>query len=459
MKVSQTLKTFFLFSKTPKKYKGNSNFCTFSSVAKQDKIFSPIIFKEIIKIISKHSDVSDVKITSTIQLSEPNRPNLVYKIGLEGPENRIPQSLIVKHFIPSNASISEQDNLDRFNRDWAGLEFLNRYKINPRKFYGGSKENYFILMEDLGPKHISLVDFLTAKNVSAAKDSLERFMFSLGQFHADCYGKVNEYEQILYKSNTKPLNKHLKDTLEYMIKESNPILAQLGITYSSKLQQEINSVIKSMLTPGPFSTLVHGDICPDNVFDLTNIGKKEMRIIDFEWSFIGNALIDGVYLAMNMPTCWCAKSIPLDLRKSLEKIYRDELSKKVPAAASDMYYNAYTDACAYWMLKSVVFVNDILKQDCIVRSGKLPHDALWHPEQNLLRPRTISALQNFIDTSKNYDSLPNLRIMSEQLIENLKTKWPEAKPLELYPVFDFDTKHDCNLAGEVSLNDTNFLDS
>jgi hypothetical protein len=442
----------------PKPTHYKSFFRTFSSIATQDKQINSIISKEIIKITSKYFKVSDVKIASAIQLSEPNRPNLVYKVGLESIETRIPSSLILKHFTSSTFDVNKQDILDRFNRDWVGLEFLDKHNINPRKFYGGSKENYFILMEDLGPKHISLVDFLTSKNVNIAKDSLERFMICLAQFHADCHDKVNEYEYLLHKSNTKPLNTHLKDTLEYMVKESKPILEQLGIIYSTTLHQEISSVIESMLTPGPFSTLVHGDMCPDNVFDLPNISKKEMRIIDFEWSFIGNALIDGVCLIMNMPTCWCAKSIPITLRKSLEKMYKDELSKKVSAAASDMYYKVYTDACAYWMLKSVVFINDILTEDCIVRSAKLPHDAFWYPEKNLLRPRTISALENFIDVSKDYNLLPNLRIMSEQLIKNLKTKWPEAKPLELYPVFDFDTKLDCNLIGETSLNDNNFLD-
>jgi hypothetical protein len=431
-------------------------FRTFSSIVSQDKQLNPITYQEIIKITSKHFKVSDVKITSTTQLSEPNRPNLVYKVGLESSENKIPSSLILKHF---NLFVSEQETLDRFNRDWVGLEFLDRNNINPRKFYGGSKENYFILMEDLGLKHISLVDFLTSKNISAAKESLEHFMFYLAQFHADCHDKLNEYEQLLHKSNTKPLNNHLKGMLEYKLKESKPTLEQLGVVYSSRLCQEISSIIESMLNPGPFSTLVHGDICPDNVFALSNMGKKGMRIIDFEWSFIGNALIDGVCLVMNMPTCWCAKSVPIVLRKSLERMYKDELSKKLPAAASDMYYKAYTDACAYWMLKSVVFINGILTEDCTIRSGKLPHDALWYPEKNLLRPRTISALENFIDVSKEHNLLPNLRIMSEQLIKNLKLKWPEAKPLEPYPVFDFDIKPDCNLVGETHLNDTNFPDS
>jgi hypothetical protein len=126
-------------------------FRTFSSIVSQDKQLNPITYQEIIKITSKHFKVSDVKITSTTQLSEPNRPNLVYKVGLESSENKIPSSLILKHF---NLFVSEQETLDRFNRDWVGLEFLDRNNINPRKFYGGSKENYFILMEDLGLKRV-----------------------------------------------------------------------------------------------------------------------------------------------------------------------------------------------------------------------------------------------------------------------------------------------------------------
>ena len=43
--------------------------------------------------------------------------------------------------------------------------------------------------------------------------------------------------------------------------------------------------------------LLHGDICPDNVYYQSN----ETRFIDFEFGEFGNALIDGVYLRMHMP--------------------------------------------------------------------------------------------------------------------------------------------------------------
>lgn len=59
-----------------------------------------------------------------------------------------------------------------------------------------------------------------------------------------------------------------------------------------------------MLSPGSFTILTHGDICPDNVFDHEEC--KDLQLIDFEWVFVRNALLDDTYLRMSMPICWCA---------------------------------------------------------------------------------------------------------------------------------------------------------
>jgi hypothetical protein len=65
-----------------------------------------------------------------------------------------------------------------------------------------------------------------------------------------------------------------------------------------------------MLSPSPFTVLTHGDICPDNVFDHEG---KDLQLIDFEWNFVRNALLDGTYLRMSMPTCWCANDCSREL--------------------------------------------------------------------------------------------------------------------------------------------------
>lgn len=413
----------------------------------------PILSQEIVNILSKRFNF-DIQIKSTTQLSDPERPNIVHRIMLESFSNEVPKSLILKQFATEKFSDSDKETLGRFTRDWAGLEFLSGLEtINPRKFYGGSHENRFILMEDLGEKHISLVDSLTVKDKNLAEAALKRFMISLGQFHASCYGKTDHYSEVLknLNPNVNPWQDDLKMTLEYMLHNFTSILKQLGVSYTSDVQKEINNIINSTLMPGPFSTFVHGDICPDNVFD--NPQKNEIRIIDFEWAFVGNALLDGTYLSMSMPTCWCAKTIPKDLIKSLEVIYRQELIKNIPAAGNDyVYYAAYTDACAYWMLKSILFIEEILDKDSISRSGPLPEQSMWEPETNLLRPRTLTSLQTFSEVAKQYNHLPHLRSMAEHLLDILKIRWPDAKPLDMYPAFVSQVDSELCLTGDsVSL--------
>ena len=137
-----------------------------------------------------------------------------------------------------------------------------------------------------------------------------------------------------------------------------------------------------------------------------------------------------------MPTCWCVKAIPEDLINSLEATYRAELIKGIPAAKDDeAYHTAYTNACAFWMLNVLGEIEKVMDEDRVYYSGPVPEKSLWKPKENSGRPRILSRLQAFIDVSKRSDKLPHLRTLAEQILKELKIKWPEARPLDLYPAF------------------------
>lgn len=218
-----------------------------------------------------------------------------------------------------------------------------------------------------------------------------------------------------------------------MIKELSIVNKKFELNITSEITNEIKKVVKSRFMPGPFTTLIHGDICPDNVFDYD---QKELQLIDFEYAYIGNALLDGAYLRMSMPTCWCAKSIPGNIIDDLELIYRQELKRTIPAAANDLIYNvAYVEACAYWMLKTLNHINDVWDKEEIGYTGPVPKNSLWKNHENLTRPRIISRLQAFIDQANKYNMLPSLKEMAVKILEKIKFIWPDAKPLEVYPAF------------------------
>ena len=257
---------------------------------------------------------------------------MVLRLYLEIKSDDIPANLILKQSLPEATDDNDKDAYARFARDWAGLEFLSRVKQwhhNVPKFYGGNKEHRFILLEDLGLEHISLVDSLTVPDREQAIAALTRFVMALGNFHAASFGHVSKYEAILHDINQQA--ESLQDELDFTFSDLLPKLElankRLGLTVTPEIILEAENLIKSLIIPGPFTVLTHGDICPDNVFD--HKGAQELQLIDFEWAVVRNALLDGTYLRMSMPTCWCVKAIPNDVIEPLETIYREELKRAI----------------------------------------------------------------------------------------------------------------------------------
>lgn len=380
------------------------------------------------------------EIKSVTFLSEPDRRNVVLRLYLENKSDDIPISIILKQSLPEATDDDDKEAYARFARDWAGLEFLSGLKQwhhNVPKFYGGNKKHRFILLEDLGLEHISLVDSLTLPNRAEAIAALTRFMMALGNFHAASFGHVTEYETILHNINEQA--ESIQDELDFMFNDLLPKLElankSLGLTVTPEIIHEAQSIIRSLITPGAFTVLTHGDICPDNVFDHKD--SQELQLIDFEWAVVRNALLDGTYLRMSMPTCWCVKAIPHDVIEPLEAIYRNELKRAIPTASDDFaYITAYTEACGFWLLQQTIpFLNSVIDNDRVGSSGPTPENSLWKPEENNVRPRVLTRLEAFIDVASKNDQLPHLRKMAQDMLSAVKTRWLDVKPLEFYPAF------------------------
>lgn len=424
---------------------GKDKTVTISPTTKSDLMsieeMNPSLINETVSVLAAHFN-TNVAVNYIVRLSEPERRNLILRIFIQ-PKEGFPVSLILKQTVVDSDSEKAKEDLIRFARDWAGLEFLSclhkedsSTPTTPR-FYGGSLKHHFVLLEDLGEKHISLVDSLTSDNPENAKAALGRFVACLGKFHANSFGKTDEYNAILQRLN--PTAKSWKEALDLkrknLMKEISVIGGALNISLTEKLSSEIEEVLQENLMPGPFTTYIHGDICPDNVFD--NPEKNELRFIDFEWGKVGNAILDGTYLRMAMPTCWCSKTIPDDLIDSLEAIYREKLAEKIPQARNDTaYHYAYTSACAFWMLNNLIRIDQVMEKDDCWNSGPTLENSLWKSDQNMVRPRIITRLQAFIQVAKKHDLFPNLQSLTEQILKELKTRWPNAKPMDMYPAFE-----------------------
>lgn len=395
------------------------------------------ILNEAAKILSQYFN-SPTNIISAAYLSGDDRRNAVLRLILDSIGKQVPKSIILKQSLPEKENKDDSNIFGRFARDWAGLQFLseiaNDVPMAPQ-FFGGSKQYRFVLLEDLGTKHLNLVDSLMGNNRNEAILALHRYMKALGTLHANAYEHTEKYQKILNSVNQNP--EEWPCEIADIPNKISKTLEKLGISYDKHLDQEIKYILMQVKQKGIFTTLMHGDICPDNVFD--DPINNTMKIIDFEWSYLGNALLDGVYLRMSNPTCWCAKRFPQDIIEPLEDIYRQELIKKIPAAGDDkLYFDAYVSACAYWVVLQLTwkFFEDILcKENDILNSQfKNPHPK-WQAKDNRSRPRYLARLQAFIEVSKKHDRLPNLRNMAEQVLMALKRRWPDVEPLELFQPF------------------------
>ncbi|BCZ97761.1 GNAT family N-acetyltransferase [Legionella pneumophila serogroup 1] len=404
---------------------------------KIDQKPNPDIINKAKQILSEHFD-SQIEIDSIAFLSDPERRNIVLRLGLVHSSKTIPNTVILKQSLPEKEN--DQEAYARFARDWAGLEFASKIPQrthNTPLFYGGEKKHRFILIEDLGVKHVSLVDSLTLPNQDKAIRALSRFMKALGSFHAAGAGHTELYETILrqiHKDNDSQTDDpaHVLNDLINRLKSAHQTL---NLSLSNECIHEAQNLVESILSPGPFTVLTHGDICPDNVFDHEE--NYELQLIDFEWAIVGNALLDGTYLRMSMPTCWCAKAIPKEVIESLELIYREEISRTIPEARDDaIYQKAYTEACGFWILQQTLhFIDSSLENDRVGPSGPVPENSLWKSEENWVRPRVLSRLQAFIEVATSHGLLPHLTNMSKTVLDELQKRWPDAKPLEFYPAF------------------------
>ncbi|MBS0289821.1 MAG: aminoglycoside phosphotransferase family protein [Proteobacteria bacterium] len=386
------------------------------------------------RMISSHFQTT-LHVDNVMQLSEPDRRNLILRLSINNTNEKIPNSLIVKKTTLELKGETEQEQMSRFARDWAGIEFLTQIGTHhaPR-FYGGDLAHQFIIIEDLGEPHHSLVGPLTRssspENIQEAIKALENYSRRVGQMHADTFGRTQEFSKILQRVYPQALRLHslgekdLTDVLDCIQRHTGNV--------SLELRQEVEEIQKAMAS-NDFEVLLHGDICPDNVY----FQKSDLQIIDFEYGDIGHALIDGVYLRMSMPSCWCSKITPKDIVDQMEAIYGNELKKKLSVANDEPLYNkALVYACAFWVVRVINWhVDELVEHEIICPSGPVDRDSLWEPEKNAFRPRVLSRLEAFINIAKKYNHLPALTQVASDLLSKLKSQWPTTTFMDYYPVF------------------------
>jgi hypothetical protein len=311
-----------------------------------------------------------------------------------------------------------------FFNDWMGAEFLSSlHPDNPISplFYGGDLGEGFFVLEDLGEPR-SLVDPLLHGDAASVEAGLLKYAVCLGTLHASSAGKAGEFEARF--SARFPGRKPFADELHELgarMKKVQQQLAALGMPNNGRLVEEIGAVTEAVSRPGPFLVFMHSDPCPDNLFDLGD----HYRLIDFESSHFGHALLDIVHPRMFWPGCWCANRLPDTMIARLENVYRAELIRGCPEAQENVIWEtALVHMCGITLLSKL--------------SSDLERALTADRQQGLatMRQRDLAHLEAFIKTSEAFNKLPALRGAASQLYTMLQARWAETAPLPFYPAFD-----------------------
>jgi len=386
------------------------------------EIYIPLT-REAERILSELSG-STIHFTQVERLSEAGRRNLILRCT-SAPIRDFPASFIIKKVEAEVYHPEDTNSWDtrRFFNDWIGSQFLNSLGAGADHgphFYGGSREAGFIILEDMG-EHRSLVEPLLHEDEGPAEAALLRYSTRLGRLHADTLNRNDAYEQLFRSVRSDGSSFARRERQQEEDNQKVPaLLERLGVATKATFLQEVQEIASAVLQPGPFLAYIHGDPCPDNVFD----SAEQMRLIDFEFAHFGHALIDATYARMIFPTCWCANRLPRSVVVQMENRYRTEFIQGCSEAQEDrVWEGALVAMCGHWLLKTLAWHLE----------AALDADQSWGLAS--LRQRITARLEAFVGASEEFGRCPALHDTAGRLLDVLGERWPETPSLPLYPAF------------------------
>jgi hypothetical protein len=367
---------------------------------------------------------SPIHFTNVERLSEPERRNLILRC-ISTETSDLPSRFVIKKVEADSYHPEDPNSWDsqRFFSDWVGsqsLSSLGEGLNHGPHFYGGNRELGFIVLEDMG-QHRSLVEPLLHESRDSAEAALLRYSTCLGKLHADTANRYGAFDELFHavSPNGKTFARTERD-VDDDIQKLQSSLDNLGIRTEPAFLQEVKEIRNTVVHPGPFLAYIHGDPCPDNVFD----SPEQMRLIDFEFGHYGHALVDAVYGRMIFPTCWCANRLPRSIVMQMENRYRGELMQGCPQAQEDsVFEGALVTVCGYWLLDTLEWHLERALQD----------DHRWGLASH--RQRILARLEAFMTTADDFGQLSAVYGTAGRLREVLGERWPETPPLPLYPAF------------------------
>jgi hypothetical protein len=360
-----------------------------------------------------------VRLDELTILSDDDRRNFIARARARYADGTT-RSVILKSTRSPNYDHASENVLQTsgFAKEWVARALLTARDPGRRhgsSLLAGDVVGGMMIFDDLGALHSSLVHPLLNGTTDEAEHALKLYAVALGRLHSDTVGCTDAHHEIFQSifGAGRPRSQ-LRRPVE---KNAEFIFSKIGGTVPIS---ELELLSSRLIDPGPWSTLVHGDPCPDNSLLLDD----SIRLIDYEFARPSHALLDGAYWRIGFPTCWCAGRIPAEVIARVEAIYRAELGRSIPLALDDTAYRVeLTYMSAVWLLNCLTWR---LEQ-------ALTSDETWGIWS--IRGRLLWYLEVVIRLTEDANVLPGLNEAAQMWLSELRQRWPDAESLGTYPAF------------------------
>jgi hypothetical protein len=317
--------------------------------------------------------------------------------------------------------------------EWAGTQFLDGIAHDPPlgpRFYGGDREEGFVVLEDIGTGE-RLLNLLHGDDPARAETALLGYAVALGSLHGLTVGREADYDRLWsFLADRSTRNRTIEAGI---IQTKNwpqlrPAGESLGIRWPIGVDADVECVVTGVREPGAFLAFTHGDCFPANDMVVGNT----VRLYDYETSGFRHALFDGVVKRHLMP--WREHCLPEPLARRFEAAYREQLSRSCPPAADDACYGrAAVEMRAAWVLRHTPWLLEmVLNRD--MADEETPVDGT--PGRLTMRQRTLMVLEGFAEETEQAGHLRSLGAAAYQLAALLQKRWQTCpSDLPLYPAF------------------------
>jgi hypothetical protein len=276
-----------------------------------------------------------------------------------------PGSLIAKQHTADDA---------RGFSDWASLAFLSSLEsaegVAPR-FYGGDADERVCVMEDLGEPRTMDTVFATGDD-PASRGALRQLGATMARLVAATSGPSLEarYEALRGRlpGDEGLGRRHESERWRAGWPRLTGWLGALGCPVDGRVEAELAYVATVFAEPGRFLAFSHGDPAPSN----NQVGKDEVRLLDFEYGAYRHALYDvtGWYVLCPLPETW-VEEIHGTFRRHLARTW-------APAADEAGYREGWAVMCAYravamlsWLAPDIMYADRPWVEDWTMRGALL----------------------------------------------------------------------------------------